>query len=564
MKTPHCVQGYPYLLALVVVLSPASADAQVVRGTVVSEGAGVPLRGAVVTLFDATGNTVNRRVLTDSDGGFAMRAPSAGSWLLEARAIGYAPRRTAARTVTAGETVVEWIVLRQVATRLATLRVEAKSACRRANELDAVTSEVWDDVWAALAAAQLAREQRLVRAEVFVYTREMDVSTGLVMREERGVASVLDESPFRTAPAAELTRLGFWRTSPLGEVEFHGLDAATIISTDFLAGHCFNLVRRDSAGTPLVGLAFRPVSDRARADVQGYLWLDAESRELRTIEFTYTGLKLRGPAAGGRLGFTRLPNGVLIDDRWLIQHPFEQGRAVGAQRTGIAAAPDPALPAGTTLRIGGGFVLADSARLRQFATVAGLVRRDSSPADAAAVELLGSGQRFVTDSTGVFLIQDVLPGTYEVRVMRPGPADRGGFVQHGQLALAPGDVARVMLDIPESDSIASELCPGKSEGMAPLFVVLREEHSGKPAANYRVEARWTPPTDSSGAPLGRPGGVRALTDWRGEFVACDVPAGASVSFRTTTGEAQWSMPIRVGGKLNILEIAADTSGTGRR
>ena len=163
MKTPHCVQGYPYLLALVVVLSPASADAQVVRGTVVSEGAGVPLRGAVVTLLDATGNTVNRRVLTDSDGGFAMRAPSAGSWLLEARAIGYAPRRTAARTVTAGETVVEWIVLRQVATRLATLRVEAKSACRRANELDAVTSEVWDDVWAALAAAQLAREQRLVR-----------------------------------------------------------------------------------------------------------------------------------------------------------------------------------------------------------------------------------------------------------------------------------------------------------------------------------------------------------------------------------------------------------------
>ena len=564
MKTRHRVQGYPCLLALAVVLTTASADAQVVRGTVISEGAGVPLRGAVVTLLDTKGNTVDRRVLTDANGGFAMRAPSAGSWLVEARAIGYAPRRTAPRTVNPGETVVERIVLRQAATRLATLRVEAKSACRRLSELDAVTSEVWDDVWAALASAQLAREQRLVRAEVFVYTREMDVSTGLVMREERGVASVLDESPFRTAPARELTTLGFWRSSPLGEVEFHGLDAATIISPEFLAGHCFHLVRRDSARTPLVGLAFRPVSDRARADVQGNLWLDAESRELRTLEFTYTGLRLRGPAAGGRLGFTRLPNGVLIDDRWLIQHPFEQGRAVGVQRTGIAAAPDPALPAGTTLRVGGGFVLADSARVRQFATVAGLVRKDAVPADAVAVELLGSGQRFVTDSTGMFLIQDVLPGTYEVRVMRAGPADRGGFVQHGQLVLAPGDVARVTLDIPEPDSIASELCPGKSEGVAPLFVVLREEQSGKPAGGYRVEARWTPPTDSTGAPLGRPGGVRALTDWRGEFVACDVPAGASVRFRTTTGEAQWTLPIPLGGALNILEIAADTSGTRRR
>jgi hypothetical protein len=120
--------------------------------------------------------------------------------------------------------------------------------------------------------------------------------------------------------------------------------------------------------------------------------------------------------------------------------------------------------------------------------------------------------------------------------------------------LAAGDVARVTLDIPEPDSIASELCPKKRDGVAPLFVVLREEHSGKPAGNYRVEARWTPPTDSSGAPLGRAGGVRALTDWRGEFVACDVPAGANVSFRTTTGDAQWSLPIRIGAKLNVLRL----------
>jgi hypothetical protein len=483
--------------------------------------------------------------------------------MLEVRAIGYAPRRTAAKSVGAGETLVEQVTLRQVATRLATLRVEARSACRRAGELDAVTSEVWDDVWAALAAAQLAREKRLVRAEVFVFTREVDVSTGLVMQEDRGVASVLDESPFRTAAPAELASRGFVQASLLGEVSFHGLDAGTIISPEFLGSHCFNLVRRDSAGTTLVGLSFRPVGDR-RADVQGLLWLDAESRVLRALEFTYTGLRLRGPAAGGRLGFTRLPNGVMIDDRWLIQHPFEKNRPVGTQRTGVSAAPDRATPPGTTLRVGGGFVLADSARARQFATVAGVVRRGTAPADAVSVELVGSGQRFVTDSTGLFLIQDVLPGTYEVRLMRAGPADRGGFVQHGQITLSPGDVASVALEVPEVDSIAAELCPDREPRGAPLFVVVREEHTGKPAADYRIEARWTPPTDSLGAPLGKPGGIRALTDWRGEFVACDVPAGASVSFRTTTGEAQWSLPINLGGRLNVLEIAADTSGTKNR
>jgi hypothetical protein len=534
---------------------------QVLRGTVVTEGVGAPVRGAVVTLLDAGGNAAGRRVLTGNDGSFAMRAPSAGAWMLEVRGIGYSPRRTTARPVGSGETVVERIILRQVATRLAALRVEARSACRRTGEFDAMTSEVWDDVWAALAAAQVAREQRLVRAEVFVYTRELDVSTGLVMHEERGVASVLDESPFRTAPASELTRLGFWRASPLGDVEFHGLDAGIIISPEFLAGHCFNLVRRDSAGSALVGLSFRPVNARARADVQGLLWLDADTRVLRLLEFTYTGLQLRGPAAGGRLWFTRLPNGVLIDDSWVLQHPFEKTRDVGTQRTGTAAAPDASIRAGTTLRVGGGFVLADSARAKQFATVTGVVQRGSAPADAVSVELLGAGQRFVTDSSGQFLIQDILPGTYEVRLLRSGPADRGGFVQHGQITLAAGDVARIALEVPEPDAIARELCPKRSEGSAPVFVALREEHSGRSAGDYRVEARWTPPADSLGNPTGRPGGVRALTDWRGELVACDVPAGSMVSFRTTTGEAQWSLPIRVGSRLNVLEIAADTSGS---
>lgn len=530
----------------------------------VSEGAGTPIRGAVVNLLSPSGAESGRRALSETDGSFAMRATGVGSWMLEVRAIGHATRRTAARSVGSGETVVERIVLRQVATRLATLRVEGRSACRRAGEFDPVTSEVWDDVWAALAAAQLAREQRLVRAEVFVYTREIDVSTGLVMHEERGVASVLDESPFRTAPPAELARLGFWRASPLGDVEFHGLDAGTIISPEFLGSHCFNLERRDSADAVLVGLSFRPLDERGRADVRGLLWVDAATRMLTSLEFTYTGLRLRGPAAGGRLGFTRLGNGVLIDDRWLLQHPFEKPRAVGTQRTGVAAAPDAAIRPGTTLRVAGGFVLADSSRVRQFAAITGTVTKGTAPADAVSVELLGSGQRFVTDTTGQFLIQDVLPGTYEVRLMRTGPADRGGFVQHGQITLAPGDVARVALEVPEADSIAAELCPRRAGGTAPVLVSLREEHSSRPAANYRVEARWTPPSDSLGQPVGREGGVRALTDWRGEFVACDVPAGASVRFRTTTGEAQWSLPIRIGAKLNVLEIAADTSGTGSR
>ncbi|HEX9564192.1 MAG TPA: carboxypeptidase-like regulatory domain-containing protein [Gemmatimonadaceae bacterium] len=552
--------------ALSLVTVPATMAAQVIRGTITAEGGVSPVRGAVVTLLDTRGATAGRRTLTDVRGAFALRAPSAGAWSLEVRAIGYSPLRTRARQIATGETVIEDVSLRRIVTRLAALRVEARSECRRAADLDPVASEVWDDVWAALASSEVARDLRLVRAEVFVYTREVDVPTNRVTWEERGLASVLDERPFRTAPAAELTSLGFWRRSALGNVEFYGIDAGTLISTEFLGTHCFSLVRRDSGGVPRIGLSFRPVNSRATADVQGTLWVDPDTRELRLLDFTYTGLRLRGPAAGGSMRFSRLDSGLLVDDLWTIQHPFEQARPPGAQRTGRGAAPAPEArreQAGTTVRLGGGFVLTDSARRRQFAMILGRAAHGGVAAEATTVEILGGGQRYTTDSSGAFLLRDVLPGTYEMRLLRQGSDEEGGFVQHGQLVLAGGDVARVDLNVPDAGQIAGELCPGRrlDGGLAPLFGVLRHLQTGHPAANYQVELQWTPPADSTGRPLGSSGAARVLSDWRGEFVACDVPSGGMVRFRTTVNEAPWSPAIPAGRQLRVIEIAIDTSTT---
>jgi hypothetical protein len=305
-----------------------------------------------------------------------------------------------------------------------------------------------------------------------------------------------------------------------------------------------------------VGLSFRPVNSRAPADVQGVLWVDPDSRELRELEFTYTGLQLRGPAAGGTMHFTRLESGLLVDDLWTLQHSYEQARPPGAQRTGVTNAAMRGIRPGTTLRVGGGFVLTDSARVRRFAVLAGLVRAGTEPAGATTVDVLGGGQKAVTDSTGSFLFRDVLPGTYEMRLLRSGTDEEGGFVQHGRIALAGGELARVDLAVPDAETIAAELCPDarSTEGTAPLFGVLREERTGRPAADYQVEVQWAPATDSSGTNRARAGAARVLTDWRGEFVACDVPSGGSVRFRTTAQGAEWSDPIRAGRRLLVIEI----------
>jgi hypothetical protein len=552
------------LLAACVMVAPG-AGAQVIRGTVNSEGTPVPIPGAVVTLLDGSGAFAGRRALTDRAGSYAMRAPGPGSWVIEVRAIGFSPYRSRARAVASGETIIANPTLRRVATRLASLRIEVSSPCRRATDLDPVASALWDDVWAALASAEVAREQRMVRAEVFVYTRDVDVLSGRVMSEQRGIASVLDERPFRTAPAADLIQNGFWRRSPLGNIDFYGISAGTLISDEFLGTHCFSLVRQDSGRTARVGLSFRPVRSRP-SDVQGVLWVHPESRELRELEFRYTGLQLRGPAAGGSLSFSRLASGLLVDDQWTLQHPFETPRPPGEQRTGLApAATHSDVRPGTTLRLAGGFVLGDTARVRRFSMVLGRVERGGEPADATTVEILGGWQRTSTDSSGAFMVRDMLPGAYEVRLMQPGSDEEGGFVQHGRLELAGGEVARVDLAVPDAGAIAAELCPGWREdvGTAPLYGVLRDAASGRPAANYQVELQWTPAEDSTGARIGRSGAARVLSDWRGEFLACDVPSLGQVRFRTTARDAEWSDPIPAGRRLRVIEVMVDSSATPR-
>ncbi|NUQ13584.1 MAG: hypothetical protein HUU26_14855, partial [Gemmatimonadaceae bacterium] len=54
-------------------LAPVSTSAQVVRGTVSAEDTRQPMRGAVVTLLDASLARTGLRVLTDDRGAFAMR-----------------------------------------------------------------------------------------------------------------------------------------------------------------------------------------------------------------------------------------------------------------------------------------------------------------------------------------------------------------------------------------------------------------------------------------------------------------------------------------------------------
>ncbi len=92
------------LLATALLLAPAAVDAQLVRGRVIDSATGEGVADAAVTLLTAT-DLVQERVVTDSIGGFVVRAPSAGQYSLSLLRIGYASLTTVPFEIGRGEIV---------------------------------------------------------------------------------------------------------------------------------------------------------------------------------------------------------------------------------------------------------------------------------------------------------------------------------------------------------------------------------------------------------------------------------------------------------------------------
>jgi TonB-dependent receptor len=108
------------LTAAAVLLPVAALHAQgIVTGTVVDDVSGIGITGVVVRI-----DALNREVLTDRAGRFALTGIPTGRTELATRYIGYAPVRTTV-TVVSGQPVVTTIRLRSAVTDLGTLVVSA-------------------------------------------------------------------------------------------------------------------------------------------------------------------------------------------------------------------------------------------------------------------------------------------------------------------------------------------------------------------------------------------------------------------------------------------------------
>lgn len=318
------------LAAVLAALGPSAARAQTVVGRVVEEGSARGLAGAFVVLEDSAGSRQGA-VLAGDDGQFRVRAPSPGRYRLVTRLIGYADQATGLFPLAADETVTRQLGVRIRAIGLEGIRAEVGTRCRRRPDGDGQTARLWEEARTALQIAEWGESGRTLRFHIVRHRRELDAATLRVTKvRETGRRGYYAASPYRSIPAERLESGGYVQPAAgTGQWDYFGPDGEVLLSESFLDTHCFR-VEPASDGSR-VGLAFEPVPGRSLPDIEGVLWLDRGSAELRRLEFRYVNLPYPHddwPQVGGMVEFERLATGMWIVRRWYLRMPL------AAERTG--------------------------------------------------------------------------------------------------------------------------------------------------------------------------------------------------------------------------------------
>jgi hypothetical protein len=429
-------------------------NAQTIRGQLVESESGRPISGAIVVLLDEETRQV-AGVLSNDAGGFIVRAPGPGAYRLRADRIGYASTLSPRLELSAGETrdFRFGVSTRAVELEGITASGEARCDLRPAEGLE--TQRVWEEARKALAATALTTEGGLHRFRIVGYERELDPQASRI-RSERSWSKVgHSENPFVTLPPEVLAAEGYARTGPEGTI-LYAPDARVLLSDSFLDTHCFGIDFGGEERAGQIGLSFNPVHHRDLTDVEGVLWVDRKTAELRSLEYRYTTVDPSLPQSrlGGRLEFERLPGGSWITRRWWIRMPitaappaierqfggWERMVLVGIKEDG-GEVVEVLSPGGT--RVSGA----------RKAILSGLVFDSSRSAPLAGATVFISGTQYsaATDERGRFRIEGFLDGEYSVSFMHPKLDSLGTRAPLRAVSLRAGEESVADLAVPSRE-----------------------------------------------------------------------------------------------------------------
>lgn len=277
---------------------------------------GRPVEGALVALLDARDRVVAEGLSTEA-GTRVLRAP-AGTYRVRARRIGFLPFISTPVVLPRRDELL--LVVETPGVVLNSIVVTAKSPCKQNDPAQQSLGVVWDEVDKALRASQLTTADLAGFGRVRTYRKELGID-GSVVSNDSTVRSITDARPFGAIDPDTLAELGYVRGDEVNGWHYFAPDETVLRSEPFAQTHCFRLVR-ETARPGQIGIAFQPIPRRRVADIEGVLWLDEATAELREVVFSFVNA---GPLsrfdAGGFTRFLRVPSGAWLVSEWRLRAP---------------------------------------------------------------------------------------------------------------------------------------------------------------------------------------------------------------------------------------------------
>jgi protocatechuate 3,4-dioxygenase beta subunit len=529
-------------LAALLLAAPAAhaqAPAPLVRGVVVDSASGRHVGGLTVRLLDSAGTSLNGAI-TDASGRFSMRMVP-GRYAFRVQRVGFRSTVTPALAIR-GDTTLR-LAAPWEAVAIAPIRTVGRSECALRAAERSETAALWDEARKALDAAAIARAQPMLRLTVVDIVRELDPSGEKVLSEQRAERTGLGLSAYRSRHPDSLAAQGYVRAE--GEtIWYYSPDADVLLSDGFLRTHCFRL-QNDPAHPELAGLAFEPVRGRREPDVRGVLWVDRATRELLSLDYTYTSYpESRWPqAARGRVEFARLPSGAWMVRRWVARAPLLRRKAVvQVQRSGGGGPISNELPRFSSrgeLDLSGvheqaGEVLlattADGTPLfaRQVGALEGTVADSATgaPLAGARVTLQGTGRLAVADERGRWRLDSVPAGGFGVTFSHPAADTLVVDAPTQRVSVAPDRTTTVALLLPPATTLKARACAAdfSSAGThAAVVGVVTDGATGVPVPGAAVTVAWSTFARSAGVIAESVKQTTTTTDASGQYRVCTLP-----------------------------------------
>lgn len=296
--------------------------AQSVRGSVLQPDSATHAPGVVVVAADERGDVIARTLSTEA-GDFDLRVPGAGTYTLRLLRVGFRPTTLAPLSVPADGVSGVRAVLGAEAVLLSAVTVRSDNVCGTTEDTGRVIAQLWEEARTALTATQLSAGSKTLDVDWQVFRFEIARRTQRVSGRVVNARSGATDRPFVSASADSLADDGYVIDEERDRT-FRAPDAAALLSGRFAATHCFRIDSPSKSRPQWIGISFRPTIDRDWIrDIEGTLWIDRATSELRLLEFKYTNLPhdVDVPEVGGFVEFLRVPTGHWLIARWAIRAP---------------------------------------------------------------------------------------------------------------------------------------------------------------------------------------------------------------------------------------------------